>query len=28
VQEQPFDVAVVYEVRDGLIVCTWAYAAD
>jgi hypothetical protein len=28
VQEQPFDVAVVYEVRDDLIVCTWAYAAQ
>ena len=28
VREQPFDVAVVYEVRNGLIVCTWSYAAE
>lgn len=28
VREQPFEVVVVYEVRDGLIVCTWAYAAE
>jgi len=28
VRDAPFDVAVVYEVRNGLIVCTWAVAAD
>jgi hypothetical protein len=28
VREQPFEVAVVYEVRDSLIVCTWAYATE
>jgi hypothetical protein len=28
VRDQPFDVAVAYEVRDGLIVCTWALAAE
>jgi hypothetical protein len=28
VREHPFEVAVVYEVRDGLIACTWAYAAE
>jgi len=28
VREQPFEVAVVYEVSNGLIVCTWSYAAD
>ena len=28
VRDQPFDVAVAYEVRDGLIVRTWAIAAE
>ena len=28
VRNQPFDVAVAYEVRDGLIVRTWAIAAE
>ena len=28
VREQPFEVAVVYEVSNGLIVCTWSYAAE
>jgi len=28
VREQPFEVAVVYEVVDGLIRCTWSYAAE
>ena len=28
VREQPFDVAVVYEVAGGLIDCTWAFAAE
>ena len=28
VREQPFEVAVVYEVNNGLIVRTWAYAAE
>jgi hypothetical protein len=28
VRDQPFDVAVAYEVRAGLIVCTWAIAAE
>ena len=27
VREQPFDVAVVYAVERGLIVCTWAVAS-
>jgi hypothetical protein len=27
VREDPFDVAVVYDVRNGLITTTWAYAA-
>lgn len=27
VREQPFEVAVVYEVNNGLIQCTWTYAA-
>ena len=27
-REQPFEVAVVYEVIDGLIRRTWSYAAD
>ncbi len=28
VREQPFELAVVYEIDRGLIVCTWAVAAD
>ena len=28
VRDQPFDVSVAYEVRDGLIVRTWAIAAE
>ena len=28
VRDQPFDVAVAYEVCDGLIVRTWAIAAE
>jgi hypothetical protein len=28
VREQAFEVAVVYEVVDGLIRCTWSYAAE
>ena len=28
VREQPFEVAVVYEVSNDLIVCTWSYAAE
>jgi hypothetical protein len=28
VREQPFEVAVVYEVKDGRIARTWAYAAE
>jgi hypothetical protein len=28
VRDQPFDVAVAYEVRDGLIIRTWAIAAE
>jgi len=28
VRDQPFDVAVAYEVRNGLIVRTWAIAAE
>ena len=28
VRERPFEVAVVYEVVDGLIRCTWTYAAE
>lgn len=28
VREQPFEVAVVYEVVNGRIQCTWAYAAE
>jgi len=28
VREQPFDVAVVYEIERGLIVCTWAVASE
>ena len=28
VREQPFDVAVVYAVERGLIVCTWAVASE
>ncbi len=28
VREQPFEVAVVYEVINGLIQCTWSFAAD
>ena len=28
VREQPFEMAVVYEVSNGLIVCTWAYSAE
>ena len=28
VREQPFDVAVVYEIDCGLIVSTWAVAAE
>ena len=28
VRKQPFEVAVVYEVVNGLIQCTWAYAAE
>ena len=27
VREQPFEVAVAYEVIDGLIRCTWSFAA-
>jgi len=28
VREQPFEVAVVYQVRDGLIEKTWTFAAE
>ena len=28
VREQPFEVAVVYEVVNGLIQCTWSFAAE
>jgi hypothetical protein len=28
VREHPFEVAVVYEVIDGLIECTWSFAVD
>jgi hypothetical protein len=28
VRAQPFEVAVVYEVVDGLIRCTWSFAAE
>jgi Uncharacterized conserved protein len=28
VREQPFELAVVYEVINGLIQCTWSYAAE
>lgn len=28
VREQPFEVAVVYEVANDLIQCTWSYAAE
>jgi hypothetical protein len=28
VRERPFEVAVVYEVVNGLIQCTWSYAAE
>jgi hypothetical protein len=28
VRDQPFEVAVVYEVVDGVIDCTWAFAAE
>lgn len=28
VREQPFEVAVVYEVIDGRIRCTWSFAAE
>ena len=28
VREQPFEVAVVYDVVDGRIQCTWSYAAE
>jgi len=28
VRDQPFEVAVVYEVVNDLIQCTWFYAAD
>jgi hypothetical protein len=28
VREQPFEVAVVYQVSDGLIDCMWAFAAE
>ena len=28
VREQPFEVAVVYEVANGLIQCTWSFAAQ
>ena len=28
VSERPFEVAVVYEVVDGLIQCTWTYAPE
>ena len=28
VREQPFEVAVVYAVADGLIQCTWTFAAE
>jgi len=27
IQDQPFEVAIVYHVVDGLIQCTWAFAA-
>jgi hypothetical protein len=27
VREQPFEVAVVYQVANGLIQCTWSYMA-
>jgi len=27
IQDQPFEVAIVYQVVDGLIRCTWAFAA-
>lgn len=26
VQDQPFEVAIVYEVANGVIVCTWTFA--
>lgn len=28
VREQPFEMVVVYEVVDGAIDCTWAFAAE
>jgi len=28
VREHPFEVAVVYDVDDGLIACTWTFAAE
>ena len=28
VREQPFEVAVVYEIVDDIIQCTWSYAAE
>ena len=28
VREQPFEVAVVYQVVNGLIQCTWSYMAE
>lgn len=28
VREQPFEVAVVYDVVNGLIQCMWSYAAE
>jgi hypothetical protein len=28
VREQPFEVAVVYEVVNGLIQCTWSFATE
>jgi len=28
VREQPFDVAVVYAIERGLIVCMWAVAPE
>ena len=27
IQDQPFEVAIVYQLVDGLIQCTWAFAA-
>lgn len=27
IQDQPFEVAIVYQVVNGLIQCTWAFAA-